>query len=109
MLFVYEEAAMQRCIERRRYSQKLTSATDCEALLLGCWTVFLWNLFTFTGERPFAVEGLRLFADGFGNLVHLQVFEYVHTEFARARQIHIAVVVEVGGKELGACAGSAVD
>jgi len=76
---------------------------------LGCRTVFLWNLFTFAGERPFAVEGLRLFADGFGNLVHLKVFEYVHTELACARQVDIAIVVKVGGNELGAGAGGAVD
>ena len=78
-------------------------------LLLRRWTVFLWNLFPFAGERPFAVERLRLFANGFGHLIHLEVFEYVHAEFARACQIDIAIVVEVGGKELRAGAGGTVD
>src|SRR5258705_5183179 len=78
-------------------------------LLWGRRAVFLWNLFPFAGERPFAVEGLRLFADGFGNLLHLQVFEYVHTELARACQVHIAIVVEIGGNELSAGTGFAVD
>ena len=100
---------MQRLTERPHYSRQLTSAADAKPLLLGCRTVFLWNLFPFAGERPFAVEGLRLFADGFGNLVHLKVFEYVHTELACARQVDIAIVVKVGGNELGAGAGGAVD
>ena len=78
-------------------------------LLLGCRTVFLWDLFPFAGERPFAIEGLRLFANGFGNLIDLQVFQNVDTKFARAREVDIAVMVEVGGDELGTSAGRAID
>jgi hypothetical protein len=44
---------------------------------LGCGAVFLGDFFAFAGEGPLAVEGLGFFADGFGDIVDLEVFEDV--------------------------------
>ncbi len=77
-------------------------------LLFGCGSFFLFDLFAFAGEGPLAVEGLDVFADGLGGLVYFEVFKDVYAEFAGAGDIHVAVVVEVGGDELGAGAGGAV-
>ena len=99
---------MQRFIERPRHPEA-DNGRRCKISLLGRGTVFLRNLFPLAGERPFAVEGLRLFANSFGNLIYLEVFEDVHTEFARAGKIDIAVMVEIGGDELRAGTSCAVN
>ncbi len=55
------------------------------------------------------MSGWVCFADGLGRLVDLEIFEHVNAEFAGGGEVHVAVVIEVGGDELRADAGGAVD
>src|ERR1019366_4011799 len=83
--------------------------TEMRALSFGRGTVFLFDLFTFTREGPVTVERLRLFADGFGHSVDLEVFEHMHAKLAGACKVDVAVVVEVCGDDLSTGAGGSVD
>jgi len=79
------------------------------AHLLGCGTIFLFDLFAFVWEGPLAVERLRLFSDGFRHFVDLEIFKHVYAKLAGTGQIDVSVVVKVGGNELSTGAGGAVD